>query len=261
MTTKKNEMKKAKAGSKASTKDSNTKGRGKGTKVAGIAPEQPATGLVTASSTEVPIPDATVAARGKRKAASGASAAPDEPATAGQARAAAPASTAASAGATNGVVGPVPAPTGAIRGKRGQKAAAGPAAPTGAPTRPLARDPRLPAAGTILRKLDRTGAVRCECTVEENGVRYAGTSYRSLSAAASAAAKDLGVKGAQNGYVFWGLVKIARQPAEAPLVRLEKAWERYASCARSVLADAPIEEKRQLFAAIDRHRETELDAA
>ena len=59
-----------------------------------------------------------------------------------------------------------------------------------APTTP---DPRLPAPGTVLEKRDRHGAVRCECTVEEGGIRYAGKVYRSLSSAAMAAAKDLGL--------------------------------------------------------------------
>ena len=29
----------------------------------------------------------------------------------------------------------------------------------------VVRDPRLPEAGTVLRKVDRQGSVRCECTV------------------------------------------------------------------------------------------------
>jgi hypothetical protein len=58
---------------------------------------------------------------------------------------------------------------------------------------PVALDSRLPAPGTVLQKLDRHGAVRCECTIEEGGIRYAGTLYRSISAAAMAAAKHLGL--------------------------------------------------------------------
>src|SRR4051794_8463426 len=52
------------------------------------------------------------------------------------------------------------------------------------------QDPRMPAPGTVIQKKDRYGIVRCECTVEEGGIRYAATLYRSLSAAAMAAAKD-----------------------------------------------------------------------
>jgi hypothetical protein len=32
-------------------------------------------------------------------------------------------------------------------------------------------DPRLPSAGTTIQKRDRHGAVRCECKVEEGGIR------------------------------------------------------------------------------------------
>lgn len=53
--------------------------------------------------------------------------------------------------------------------------------------------------------------MRCECTVEADGVLYNGTSYRSLSSAAMAASKDLGLgHRAMNGFLFWGLIK---QPA------------------------------------------------
>jgi hypothetical protein len=53
-----------------------------------------------------------------------------------------------------------------------------------------AQDPRLPSPGIVLEKRDRHGAVRCQCKVEEGGIRYAGTVYRSISSAAIAAAKD-----------------------------------------------------------------------
>ena len=72
---------------------------------------------------------------------------------------------------------------------------------------PRERDPRLPAPGTVLRKLDRAGAVRCECKVTDSGITYKGQEFRSLSAAAMAAAKDLGIAGSQNGYLFWSLIK------------------------------------------------------
>jgi hypothetical protein len=73
---------------------------------------------------------------------------------------------------------------------------------------PRARDPRLPEPGTVVQKKDRQGTVRCECTVEQDGIRYQGTLYRSLSAAAMAASKDMGLGGrAQNGYLFWNLIK------------------------------------------------------
>jgi hypothetical protein len=120
------------------------------------------------------------------------------------------------------------------------------------------RDPRLPAAGTVLRKVDRHGNVRCECRVDEIGVQYKGTRYRSLSAAAVAAAKDLDIKGAQNGYIFWGLIRPARSGGQDPLLRLQRSWERYAICARMVLAAAAADQKPGLIAAIERHHEVPL---
>lgn len=96
-----------------------------------------------------------------------------------------------------------------------------------APSAPATPDPRLPAAGTRLQKRDRHGAIRCECTVEADGIRYAGKTYKSLSAAAMAAAKDLGLTNkTQNGFVFWGLSKAPR-PTRDPMVALERAWTRY----------------------------------
>jgi len=73
---------------------------------------------------------------------------------------------------------------------------------TAVPAAPPAPDPRLPAPGTLLQKRDRHGAVRCECTVEEGGIRYAGKVYRSLSAAAMAAVKDLGLNNKTQN--LWG---------------------------------------------------------
>lgn len=101
---------------------------------------------------------------------------------------------------------------------------------------PRARDPRLPEPGTVLQKKDRQGTVRCECTVEQDGIRYQGTLYRSLSAAAMAASKDMGLGGrAQNGFLFWGIIK---QPAREsdPVAALERAWERYESRAKGIMA-------------------------
>jgi hypothetical protein len=92
---------------------------------------------------------------------------------------------------------------------------------------PPTPDPRLLATGTLLQKRDRHGAVRCECTVEEVGIRYAGKVYRLLSSAAMAAAKNLGLNNkTQNGFTFWGLSKPPRAQRD-PLAALERAWERY----------------------------------
>jgi hypothetical protein len=113
----------------------------------------------------------------------------------------------------------------------------------------LALDPRLPAVGSTIEKRDRHGAVRCKCTVEEGGIRYAGKAYTSLSGAAMAAAKDLGLKyRAANGYIFWGLIKAPR-PASDPTEALERAWERYRERAEALVKNGVTEENRSRVAA------------
>lgn len=61
--------------------------------------------------------------------------------------------------------------------------------------------------------VDRHGSVRCECTVEDGGVRYAGKVYRSLSAAAMAAAKDLGLTNRTQN-LWCGPSYVAHGPSE-----------------------------------------------
>jgi hypothetical protein len=123
-------------------------------------------------------------------------------------------------------------------------------APSPAPATP---DPRLPAAGTLLQKLDRHGAVRCECAVEADGIHYQGTTYRSLSAAAMAAAKELGLENrTQNGFTFWGLSKPSRAPTD-PLAALDRAWERYQGGAAAAVKGATDENRGAIAAAISKH--------
>jgi hypothetical protein len=115
---------------------------------------------------------------------------------------------------------------------------------TTAPVAPHTPDPRLPAQGTLLQKRDRHGAVRCECTVEADGIRYAGKVYKSLSAAAMAAAKDLGLTNkTQNGFVFWGLSKPPRKAGD-PLAQLERAWERYHGNVAALVKERVTDENR-----------------
>ena len=117
---------------------------------------------------------------------------------------------------------------------------------------PRERDPRLPPPGTVLKKLSRAGAVRCECKVTETGFIYKGETFRSLSAAAMAAAKDLGVAGAQNGYVFWSLVKPAPRVTD-PVEALQAAWIRYHERVKAIAGgelEAPI--KMKISNALDR---------
>lgn len=112
------------------------------------------------------------------------------------------------------------------------------------PVAPRTPDPRLPGPGTLLQKRDRHGAVRCECTVEEGGIRYAGKAYRSLSSAAMAAAKDLGLNNkTQNGFTFWGISKPPRRSSD-PLEALERAWERYHGNVAALVKEGVTDENR-----------------
>ena len=102
--------------------------------------------------------------------------------------------------------------------------------------KPAAAGLQALAPGTVLKKLDRKGKTRCECTVEASGYRYKGTTHPSLSGAAASAAKDLGLSGTSfNGYVFWGLTKHGRATA---VDRLEHLWNRYSSAAVALLKGA-----------------------
>ena len=102
----------------------------------------------------------------------------------------------------------------------------------------------MPAQGTVIQKKDRYGIVRCECTVEDDGIRYGATLYRSLSAAAMAAAKDLGLHNkTQNGWTFWGLTKPPR-PSKDPVETLERGWARYQG-ALTALKDGVTDENRR----------------
>jgi hypothetical protein len=105
-------------------------------------------------------------------------------------------------------------------------------------------NPRLPPAGTTIAKRDRHGAVRCECTVEDGGIRYAGSLYPSISAAAMAAATDLGLKNkTQNGFTFWGLTKPPRAPSD-PIEALTAAWDRFEGKVSAVVTDGITDENR-----------------
>jgi hypothetical protein len=112
--------------------------------------------------------------------------------------------------------------------------------------------------GTVLQRRDRHGNVRCECTVEQGGIRYAGKLYKSLSAAAIAATKDLGLKSkTQNGHTFWGVAKPAR-PAMSVLESLERAWERYRLHAESTIVQGGADDGERAWVrqAIEKHAET-----
>ncbi len=104
----------------------------------------------------------------------------------------------------------------------GQPAPKAKAAKKPAPRKPASKGKRVPAVkhqkraikhptlkvGTTIKKLDRDGKVRARCTVVKDGIRYAGKTYPSISSAAMAAMKKLGLKSkAVNGYVWWGIAK------------------------------------------------------
>jgi hypothetical protein len=110
---------------------------------------------------------------------------------------------------------------------------------------------RLPPVGTVIKKLDRHGAVRCQCTVDEAGIRYKGRVFRSLSGAAMAAATDLGLTNkTQNGFTFWGLTKPGRKLAD-PEAALNKAWGRFHGMA--VAQGATDETRPQVRTALRAH--------
>ena len=136
--------------------------------------------------------------------------------------------------------------------KRAEAKKAPPA--TASAAAPRTPDPRLPAAGTVLQKRDRHGTVRCECTVEDGGrIRYKGAVYSSLSGAAMAAAKDIGLGGgAQNGWTFWGITKAGRKTD--PLVAFERAWERYRGNAEQLVKTGISDDNRsKVVSAIKKH--------
>lgn len=92
-------------------------------------------------------------------------------------------------------------------------------------------DPRVPPRGATLTRV--VGTKRLECQVEADGFRYAGKLHPSLSAAASAAARDAGLSASQNGFVFWGLIQpsAARSPAASMAAR----WREYEAALRRAL--------------------------
>jgi hypothetical protein len=119
---------------------------------------------------------------------------------------------------------------------------------------PAERDPRLPPVGTVIKKLDRHAAVRCEAKVVEGGIEYKGEVFKSLSGAACAAAKDLGINGQQNGFVFWGITR-PEAKAKNPVQAIEKVWERYSARVKAIAGvglDAGT--RKQVAELLDEHR-------
>jgi len=117
-----------------------------------------------------------------------------------------------------------------------------------------APESRLPPVGTVIKKRDRHGQVRCECKVVETGIRYKGRDFTSLSGAAMAAATDLGLKNkTQNGWVFWGLTKPGRK-LEDPVDALGKSFGRYQNLATLVTSRATDEDRPAVRGALQEQR-------
>jgi hypothetical protein len=116
-------------------------------------------------------------------------------------------------------------------------------------------DPRLPAVGTVIVKKDRHGTERVRCTIVEGGVEYGGTTYKSISSAAQAAAKDLGLASkTQDGYSFWGLKKGTPRPAKKnPVEAVQAAWERYHERAAAAAKAAEGENRTKVQGVLQEH--------
>jgi hypothetical protein len=117
------------------------------------------------------------------------------------------------------------------------------------------RDPRLPPVGTVLKKFDRRhDAVRCECKVVEGGFEYKGELFKSLSGAACAAAKDLGVNGQVNGWLWWGISRPDTK-AKNPIQAIEKVWERYNARVKAIAgAGLDAGTRKQVAELLEDHR-------
>lgn len=101
-----------------------------------------------------------------------------------------------------------------------------------------ATDPRLPQIPTTLVRRNRHGVVQCECTAGPDGIFYNGRKYRSLSGAASAASKDLGLNPVVNGYVFFHLAKPGRARL-GEVERLRRLGNRYEEKLAALLMAQP----------------------
>jgi hypothetical protein len=118
-----------------------------------------------------------------------------------------------------------------------------------------APESRMPPVGTVIKKLDRHGVVRCQCTVVEGGVRYKRDVFRSLSGAAMAAAQDLGLENkTQNGYTFWGLTKPTRK-LEDPVGALGKSFGRHRNLVALVASRATDENRAAIRSALQEERQ------
>lgn len=120
--------------------------------------------------------------------------------------------------------------------------------------RTLSQDQRLPKPGTVLRR--RVGDREVECRITTDGLfEYAGRRYRSLSAAALDASRDVGrPRVAINGFEFWGLLgsgrvisgawKNRRNADEGTPAATSHPSKRAATCAPSATSPSPKPRRR-----------------
>jgi hypothetical protein len=125
-----------------------------------------------------------------------------------------------------------------------------------APTSPT--DARMPSVGTVIQKRDRAGAVRCECTVIDGGVEYAGARYTSVSAAAVAASKDLGLTAKTlDGWAWWGLkARTATAANRSSVDVLTRAFEKYRERVAALLRSADAQGRPKLEEVLRSHAST-----
>ncbi len=130
-----------------------------------------------------------------------------------------------------------------------------PAAPAPAVPAPKpARD--LPPVGTVIQKRDRKGELRCECKVVDGGIDYKGTTYKSLSAAALAASKDLGLGASTlDGWSWWGLKTRDTQPApkKNATASLDRAFTKFRAKAEAIVKAATDDDRPKVLSAIRAH--------
>lgn len=145
---------------------------------------------------------------------------------------------------------PFPAPAGRDAAKPAEPGPASEKPSLQPPPDKPAGDSRLPALGA--RLVRTAGKKRCECVVEEKGFRYGGRLYPSLSAAAAAAASNLGLNPSQNGFLFWGVSSAARSPLEVLAHRFRRYSEALERSLTTRAAEGVRREALQHFATLKR---------
>ncbi len=160
----------------------------------------------------------------------------------------------ATAAAIDEAASTTPPPDGAPTGEPGVNAAQPDAAAAPAPTASAPKPVRdLPPVGTVIQKRDRKGELRCECKVVDVGIDYKGATYKSLSAAALVASKDLGLGASTlDGWAWWGLKTRDTQPApkKNATASLERAFTNFRAKADAIIKAARDDDRAKVLSAI-----------